>query len=268
MATKERPQKLSKKRDRVKKEKANENFDPWGKAGLDPTEMHLLEGPWTPFRDLRRLWRIFVEFVVGFFVFRNVGPCVTFFGSARFHENHRYYELARQTAQLIAESGFTVMTGGGPGIMEAANRGARDVGGRSVGCNIILPFEQKPNEYLDSFWEFRHFYVRKVMMLRNSYAFIVFPGGFGTLDEVFETITLVQTKKISDFPIVIMGVEFWKPMKHFIDETLVLNETISKDDSELLHFTDDPHEAVRVIREYTVANYRQVKPQERTIKRQ
>lgn len=253
--------------DRIKVVDKNDRFDPWGKAGIDLTESHLIEGPWSPFKDIRRVWRISLQFIRGFFVFRHVGPCVTFFGSARFPENHQYYELARQTAQLIAQSGFTVMTGGGPGIMEASNRGAKDVGGRSVGCNVTLPFEQKPNSYLDSFVEFNHFYVRKVMLLRYSYAFIVFPGGFGTLDEVFETVTLIQTKKIKNFPIVMMGVEFWKPMEEFIHGTLVKHATISKDDPCLLHFTDNPREAVALVQQYTIDAQLISKPQGRIIEK-
>lgn len=200
--------------------------------------------------DLQRLSRIMVEFMRGFHTFRNLGPCVTFFGSARFHEDHPYYQQARRTAQLVSQAGFTVMTGGGPGIMEAANRGARDMHKPSVGCNITLPTEQKPNPYLDRFVEFNHFYVRKVMLLRYSCAFVVYPGGFGTLDEVFETITLIQTKKINNFPIIMMGVDFWQPLKSFVFDTLLENRTISPKDLQLVSFTDDPQSAIESIKTY------------------
>src|SRR5262249_35822813 len=147
-------------------------------------------------------------------------PCVTVFGSARFKENHPYYALARDVGARLAQNGFTVMTGGGPGIMEAANRGAKDVGGGSVGCNIELPKEQKPNPYLDRWITFRHFYVRKLMLVKYSYAFIALPGGFGTLDEIFEVITLIQTGKIQEFPVVLMVQSYWQPLLDFFRSTL------------------------------------------------
>lgn len=222
-------------------------YDPWGKYSVDTKDRSLLSGPKRRLQDVRMLFSIAFEFVKGFRSLYKVGPCTTFFGSARFHSDHRYYELARETARLVAQSGFTIMTGGGPGIMEASNRGARDVKGRSIACNVTLPHEQKPNPYLDFSVEFSHFFIRKVMLLRYSYAFVVFPGGFGTLDEVFETITLVQTKKIDSFPIVLMGTEFWDPMKDFINHTLLKNRTISEEDLKLIYFTDDPEEALSCI---------------------
>jgi uncharacterized protein (TIGR00730 family) len=228
----------------------NPKFDRWGKACVDRNERLLIKGPKRKLSDMRRLSNLLIEFMRGFHTFRNLGPCVTFFGSARFRSDHHFYQSARLTAGLIADEGFTVMTGGGPGIMEAANRGAKDSGGTSVGCNITLPIEQKPNDYLDKFVEFDHFYVRKVMLLRYSCAFVVFPGGFGTLDEVFETITLIQTKKISNFPIVMMGLEFWEPLKSFIFDTLLENHTIGADDLNLLTFTDDPVYAMERIKTY------------------
>ena len=158
-----------------------------------------------------RAARIFCEFIRGFRTLHFVGACVTVFGSARFTENHPYYDLARQCGAELAKAGFTVMTGGGPGIMEAANRGAKETGGRSIGCNIQLPREQKPNPFVDQWITFRHFFVRKVMLVKYSYAFIALPGGFGTLDEIFETATLIQTGKIRDFPLVLMGIEYWRP---------------------------------------------------------
>jgi hypothetical protein len=202
-----------------------------------------------PQRDeLESAVRIFLEFLRGFESLNFTTPCVTIFGSARFPPGHRFYELARATGRALAEAGFTVMTGGGPGIMEAANRGAKEAGGHSVGCNIKLPHEQKPNPYLDEFVEFDHFFVRKVMLVKYSCAFIVMPGGFGTLDEAFETITLVQCGKIERFPIVSMGGEFWDHMRRFISDTMLAEGTISTEDTFMLHGTDDPAEAVRIIR--------------------
>ena len=172
----------------------------WGKVPADPDDRRFLAGPQPRLRELLWALRIFVEFIRGFRALHFVGPCVTVFGSARFPEEHRYYELARELGALLAARGFTVMTGGGPGIMEAANRGAKEAGGRSIGCNIELPEEQKPNPYLDRWVTFRHFFVRKVMLVKYSYAFIAMPGGFGTLDEIFEAATLIQTGKISRLP--------------------------------------------------------------------
>jgi len=192
--------------------------------------------------------RIFFEFIQGFRALHFVGPCVTVFGSARFPETHRYYELARRVGALLARDGFTVMTGGGPGIMEAANRGAREEGGRSIGCNIQLPQEQKPNAYLDRWVTFRHFFVRKVMLVKYSYAFVAMPGGFGTLDEVTEAATLVQTHKIAGFPIVLVGVEFWKPLLDFMRGTLMKEGTIDPEDLRFF-VTDSPEDAAAHVRE-------------------
>jgi hypothetical protein len=174
---------------------------------------------------------------------------VTVFGSARFDENNIHYQLARQLSAEIAKLGFTIMTGGGPGIMEAANRGARDVGGRSVGCNIVLPKEQNPNPYLDKWVNIRYFFVRKTLLIKYSYAFVVCPGGFGTLDEFFEAITLIQTKKLADFPIIIFGKEFHLDLLEHIDKMLSWG-TISPDDLKLFLVTDSIEEAVQHIREH------------------
>ena len=169
---------------------------------------------------------------------------MTVFGSARFAEDHPYYALGREVGARLARAGFTVITGGGPGIMEAANRGAREAGGHSVGCNIELPQEQKPNPYLDRFITFRHFYVRKLMLVKYSYAFVALPGGFGTLDEIFETATLIQTGKIEEFPLVLMGREFWRPLLEFFERRLIPEETIAPGDAERIMLTDSPIEAV------------------------
>lgn len=179
----------------------------------------------------------------------DLGPCVTVFGSARFTEDHRYYKMARETGRLLAAAGYTVITGGGPGIMEAANRGAKEAGGRSIGCNISLPEEQKPNPYVDRFVQFDHFFVRKMMMIKLSSAFVLLPGGFGTLDEIFETVTLMQTGKIETMPIVVLGGEFWQTMRQFITESLLTEKTIGREDLDLIALADSPVDVVRLIRE-------------------
>ena len=175
---------------------------------------------------------------------------MTVFGSARFPEGHRYYELAREVGRLGAEAGFTVMTGGGPGVMEGANRGAREAGGRSVGCNIELPHEQGHNPYLDSFLEFRYFFVRKVMLVKYSYGFIVLPGGFGTLDEIFETATLIQTGKIPGFPLVLMGSDYWKDLFDLLRDRMVKEGTIDAADVDRLQVTDSPEEALAIVEKH------------------
>jgi uncharacterized protein (TIGR00730 family) len=207
-------------------------------------EGRFLAGPQRRSLELRRAIGIFFEFLRGFRALHFVGPCVTVFGSARFREGHRYYALGRRIGAGLARAGFTVMTGGGPGIMEAANRGAKEAGGPSVGCNIELPHEQKPNPYLDRFVEFRHFYVRKVMLVKYSQAFVVLPGGYGTMDEIFETLTLAQTDKILDFPIVLMGSDYWAPLIAFLRDTMVPHGTVAAKDLDLLHVTDSPADAV------------------------
>ena len=176
-----------------------------------------------------------------------MGPCVTVFGSARFEEDHPYYELAREVGRRLVGEGFTVMTGGGPGIMEAANRGAMERGGFSVGCNIDLAFEQDPNPYLHLFLEFRYFFVRKVMLVKYSHGFIALPGGFGTMDEIFETATLIQTGKISGFPCVLMGREYWQPLLDFIVGPMRKEGTIGEQDVDIVFVTDSPEEAVAYI---------------------
>jgi uncharacterized protein (TIGR00730 family) len=185
--------------------------------------------------------------VRGFRALHFIGPCVTVFGSARFGEDHKYYALAREVGAGLARVGFTVMTGGGPGLMEAANRGAKDVGGRSVGCNIELPREQQPNPYLDRWITFRHFFVRKLMLIKYSYAFIALPGGFGTMDEIFETATLIQTGKIQQFPLILMGSEYWEPLLAFLRDRLAAERTIERADLERITVTDSPEEAVGTV---------------------
>jgi uncharacterized protein (TIGR00730 family) len=222
----------------------------WGKGTRRPDERLFLAGPRGRLTELRRALRILAEFIRGFRGLHFVGPCVTVFGSARFGADHRYYEMARALGRGLAESGLTVMTGGGPGIMEAANRGAREAGGLSIGCNIALPREQRPNAYLDRFLEFRYFFVRKVMLVKYSVAFVALPGGFGTLDEIFEVATLIQTGKIADFPIVLMGRDYWDELRAFV-ERMLREGTIGTEDALPLLFTDDPAEAVQWIRRWT-----------------
>jgi hypothetical protein len=217
--------------------------------GVDQEESEFLTGPRSRVKELIRVSRIASEFVKGFRALHFVGPCVTVFGSARFRETHPYYQLARTMGQRLAGLGLTVMTGGGPGIMEAANRGAKEAGGHSIGCNIELPAEQHENLYLDRFVTFRYFFVRKVMLVKYSVAFVVMPGGFGTLDELFEALTLVQTKKIKLFPVVLMGVGYWSRLLDFMRSTLVRNRTIDLADAHLLTVTDSPDDAVRAIHE-------------------
>jgi uncharacterized protein (TIGR00730 family) len=216
----------------------------WGKGSRDAGEKRFLAGPRARLAELARAFRIFVEFIRGFRELHFLPPCVTVFGSARFREDNRWYALAREVGQALAREGFTVMTGGGPGIMEAANRGAREAGGLSIGCNITLPHEQSPNAYLDRFVEFRYFFVRKVMLVKYSYAFVVMPGGFGTLDELFEAATLIQTKKIEGFPLVLMGVEYWRPLLQFLQSSMVAHGTIDRADIDRILVTDDVVTAV------------------------
>ncbi|HEX4962425.1 MAG TPA: TIGR00730 family Rossman fold protein [Thermoanaerobaculia bacterium] len=216
----------------------------WGKGTEFAEDGRFLEGPHPRSSELRRLWRIGLDFIRGFRGLHFVGPCVTVFGSARFQQDHRYYEMAREMGRRLGRAGFTVLTGGGPGIMEAANRGARDVGARSIGCNIVLPKEQKPNPYLDRWLEFRYFFVRKVMLVKYSYAFVVFPGGFGTMDEIFECATLIQTGKIRNFPLVLMGTGYWQPLHDFICRGMVGEATILPADCDRLLFTDSLDEAM------------------------
>jgi uncharacterized protein (TIGR00730 family) len=222
----------------------------WLTRPIDKDIAEWLEGPRSRIEELRRTGRIAAEFIRGFRVLHFVGPCVTVFGSARFPETHPYYAAARTLGGELARAGLTVMTGGGPGIMEAANRGAREAGGRSVGCNIQLPHEQQHNDYLDTWVTFRYFFVRKVMLVKYSTAFVVMPGGFGTLDELFEALTLVQTKKIESFPVVLMGSGYWAPLLDFMRNSLVTAGTVDPGDLELLTVTDSPEEAVEVIRRY------------------
>jgi hypothetical protein len=220
-----------------------------------------LEGPKSRGYELLFAFRVFKQFIKGFRALHFVGPCITVFGSARFKEDHPYYQQAMEFGKRIAEAGFTTMTGGGPGIMEAANRGAFENGGKSVGCNIVLPFEQHENPYLHKSVTFEHFFVRKVLLVKYSYAFIILPGGFGTMDELFETLTLVQTKTISQFPVVLFGKDYYTPLMETIRD-MAAKGTISPIDMELVLLTDSYDEAMNHITGFIRTNYK-IKPRKR-----
>ncbi len=220
----------------------------WGKCCSDRAEEHFLQGQKPFLSDLRRLLQISLECLRGFIAFRDLGPCVTVFGSARFGRDHRYYNMAEGVSRRLAKSGFTIITGGGPGIMEAANKGAKSGNGYSVGCNIKLPKEQQPNSFLDQWVDFKYFFVRKVMLAKYSYAFVVMPGGYGTLDEMFEIVTLIQTGKLKNFPVILMGIDYWQPLLDFMRGTLAKNLAIDESDIKLFTLTDSEVEAAEIIR--------------------
>jgi len=229
---------------------------------LIPAKAHVyLDGPKSRGYELAFAWKVFIEFIKGMRTLHFVGPCITVFGSARFKADHPYYLAAQEFGKRIAAMGFTTMTGGGPGIMEAANKGAFENGGGSVGCNILLPHEQHENPYLHKSVTFEHFFVRKTLLLKYSYGFIILPGGFGTLDELFETLTLIQTKTISQFPVVLFGKDYHQNLWDYMG-SMARNGTISPNDLELLLLTDDYDEAMQHIGHYITNNYT-VKPRKR-----
>jgi uncharacterized protein (TIGR00730 family) len=227
-----------------------------------PPKQHVyLEGPKSRSSELIFAIKVFIEFISGFRALHFTGPCITVFGSARFGEDHPYYIAAREFGKKIARLGFTTLTGGGPGIMEAANRGAFENSGYSIGCNIRLPFEQKPNPYVQKSITFEHFFVRKVLLVKYSYAFIIMPGGAGTMDEFFETLTLVQTKTITRFPIVLFGREYYHELWDYMNE-MASQGAINKKDLSLVLLTDDINEAIEHISKYIKTNYT-IKPRKR-----
>lgn len=228
---------------------------------IPPKEHVYLDGPKSRGYELSFAWKVFRQFIKGFRALHFVGPCITVFGSARFKEDHPYYSVARHFGKRIAQMGFTTMTGGGPGIMEAANRGAFENNGVSVGCNIQLPFEQKPNHYVTKSVTFEHFFVRKVLLVKYSYAFIIMPGGFGTMDELFETLTLIQTKTVTQFPVVLFGREFYQDLWEYA-KFMESQGVISKEDMDLVLLTDDVDEAMRHIHTYVSTNYK-IKPRKK-----
>lgn len=231
-----------------------ESFDPQ-RYRID---LGFLEGPRSRWKEFRSVVHIAREFIYGFRKLHFVGPCVTFFGSARFKEDHPYYEATRQLARRVGQVGFTIMTGGGPGLMEAANRGARDVGATSVGCNIVLPQEQRPNDHLDVSLTFDRFFVRKVLLIKYSIAFVVMPGGAGTLDELFEAITLIQTGKVRDFPILLYGRSYWAPMLQQIDR-MVQEGTLGEKELRFLYVADSVDEATTLLQDQLVRMWKEAR---------
>lgn len=210
--------------------------------------LEMLEGPHNRFTELVFGFRVLLQFIKGFRKLHFVGPCITIFGSARYKPGHEYYEQAREMGARVSELGFTVLTGGGPGIMQAANQGAMEAKGKSVGINIELPFEQDGNPYLNVRVDMRYFFVRKVLLFKYSFGFIVFPGGFGTLDELFEALTLIQTQKMPWFPVVLMGTEYWKGL--FLQmQDMEKGQTISPEDMDLILITDDMNKALAYVQE-------------------
>lgn len=228
---------------------------------IPPKQPVYLDGPKSRGYEIKFAWKVFRQMIQAFRTLHFVGPCITVFGSARFKEDHEHYICAMEFGKRIAQLGFTTMTGGGPGVMEAANRGAFEAGGRSVGMNIRLPFEQVGNKYVDTEFTFEHFFVRKTMLVKYSYAFIIMPGGFGTMDEFFETLTLIQTKSITGFPIVLFGKAYYGKLWDAMQD-MAAQGTISKEDLDLVLFTDDVNEAMDHIRKYITTNY-QVLPRKR-----
>ena len=228
----------------------SQNFTPVGSE----QERVFLQGPHSRWREFVFVVSVMKEFIYGFRKLHFIGPCVTVFGSARFDENHPYYKETRELAHEIVKLGFTVITGGGPGIMEAANRGAREAGGQSIGCNIVLPKEQKPNKYLDKWVNIDFFFVRKILLTKYSYAFIVMPGGYGTMDEFFEAITMIQTGKLQRLPVILMGKTYHEELFRYI-ENMIAEKTISPEDAKLFLFTDSVPDAIEHIHKYAVEGF-------------
>ncbi|MBC7888047.1 MAG: TIGR00730 family Rossman fold protein [Ferruginibacter sp.] len=222
---------------------------------MTKSEIKFLDGPQNRWKDFTFTLKVAIEFIKGFRAFQFAGPCVTIFGSARFKTGHPFYEKTVELSGKIAQLGFTVMTGGGPGIMEAANKGAREVGGKSVGCNIVLAHEQHPNPYLDKWVNIKFFFVRRTLLIKYSYAFVVMPGGFGTMNEYFEALTLIQTKMISEFPIVIFDAAFHKELLQHIN-LMKESGTISPTDSNLFLVTDSVEEAVAYIQKNSIVKFK------------
>ncbi len=224
------------------------------KIDIYSKDVQFLEGPRARELEFKSAVQIMMEFIRGFRMFHFVGPCITVFGSARITEQHPYYQMTMDMGRRLAEMGLTVMTGGGPGLMEAANRGAREAGGRSVGCNIVLPHEQEPNPYMDKWMNFQFFFVRKVMLIKYSYGFIVMPGGVGTMDELFQALTLIQAKKVINFPVVLIGSGYYKDVAELF-EKMTEERTISKADKELFLITDSIDAAINHIRIHAVEKF-------------
>ncbi|HHC79307.1 MAG TPA: TIGR00730 family Rossman fold protein [Flavobacteriia bacterium] len=228
------------------------------KYKLAKDESLFVRGPLSRFKELLFSFKVQFNFIKAFRKMHFVGPCVTVFGSARFTKDSPHYKNAVRIGAALSKLGFTVMTGGGPGIMEAANKGAYEAGGYSVGCNIILPFEQKPNPYLHKWIDIPYFFIRKVILIKYSYAFVVMPGGIGTLDELFEALTLIQTRVIQHFPVVIFDSKYHKELWQHI-QVMAENESISKEDMKLLFMTDSVEALVNHIEEHAVKRFGLVK---------
>jgi len=214
------------------------------------SDVEFLKGPRSRWKEFVFSFDVFFQFIKGFRNLHFIGPCITIFGSARYQPGHEYYQLAEEIADRLAKLGFAIMTGGGPGIMEAANKGAKNAGGLSLGCNIQLPFEQKPNPFLDKMVNIKYFFVRKELLRKYSTGFVVMPGGLGTLDEFFEVITLIQTGKLHHFPLVVMGLDHHSKMMEFL-EKLVEEKIVGATDYEQILFTDDVEEALKHIQFYS-----------------
>jgi len=229
---------------------------------LSRQEIKFLEGPQSRWDDFSFTLRTLFQLVRGFRSLHFIGPCITVFGSARFKEDHEYYKITRLLAAEIAKLGFTILTGGGPGLMEAANRGAKDVGGKSVGCNIRLAEEQAQNSYLDKWVTINHFFIRKILLVKYSYAFIVMPGGFGTLDEYFEALTLIQTRKIENFPVVLFNLEYHQRL---IDHIKFMQDklAIGEKDRHLFLITDSVEETVQLIKVKCIKGFKLLPKQKR-----
>jgi uncharacterized protein (TIGR00730 family) len=224
--------------------------------------LHLLKGPNSRWEEFTFTLSVLKEFIKGFRKLHFIGPCISIFGSARFDSSHPYYQQAKKMGSMVTKLGFAVVTGGGPGIMQAANEGAREAGGKSIGVNIELPFEQKPNPFLDVWVEIKYFFVRKVLLFKYSHGFVIFPGGFGTIDEMFEALTLIQTKKMPGFPVVVIGVEYWQNLKNFVN-TMSEVKTISPEDENLFFVTDDLDEAIQFLSERIEMNATKLRRQYR-----
>lgn len=206
-------------------------------------EMARLEEPW-------RIFRIMAEFVDGFHAMSQIGPAVSIFGSARTKKTHPMYKMAEKTAALLVKDGYTVITGGGPAIMEAGNKGATNAGGASIGLNIDLPFEQKPNRYIKTLINFHYFFCRKVMLVKYAKAFVIFPGGYGTFDELFESLTLIQTRRIEGFPVILVSKKYWSGLLEWITKTVLKERYVDAADLNIFHVVDSPEEVVKIIRNF------------------
>ncbi len=220
------------------------------------SERSFLEGPRSRLQELFFLFKVFKEFIRGYRALHFLGPCITVFGSARFKEDNIYYQQAREIGAKLTELGFAVMTGGGPGIMEAANRGAFENNGFSVGCNIELPHEQKENPYLHKWVDFRYFFVRKTLLIKYSYGFVIMPGGWGTMDEMFEALTLIQTGKIKEFPVVLIGKEYWKNLIELTADMVKYQTVSSTEIKEYLLITDDVEEAITHVKKFAIEKFK------------